>query len=208
MDNCNQQCFVVVGKNLPDKVTADLKTLIHQISKVCLQAIKPETPYVLDVISKDYSQATPTDWELDRSHWLNVIAHLQLTEQQVGVVHDRQVNRYAVHGVKFNNIVLLQIITILRSREAHVQKMMGLFQERALLMRQAAELALSAATVESGRSLMPDGQSTLAILMRHGYLYCARNMVSMHKIAETVKVSEQGSCMPSDTCSHSLAVVQ
>lgn len=71
------------GKNLPDQVTGDLKMLIHQISKVCLQAIKPETPFVMDVISKDYTQATTTDWELDKSHWINVIAHLQLTEQQV-----------------------------------------------------------------------------------------------------------------------------
>lgn len=44
------------GKNLPDRLTADLKALIHQISKVCLQAIKPDTPYVMHVISKDYTQ--------------------------------------------------------------------------------------------------------------------------------------------------------
>lgn len=55
-----------------------------QISKVCLQVIKPETPVVLELISKDFSLATVTDWELDKSHWINVIAQLQLTDQQVG----------------------------------------------------------------------------------------------------------------------------
>ncbi len=44
------------GKNLPEKVTADIKTLVHTISKVCLQVLKPETPYVLDTISKDYTR--------------------------------------------------------------------------------------------------------------------------------------------------------
>ena len=54
-----------------------------QISKVCLQVIKPETPVVLELISKDFSLATVTDWELDKSHWINVIAQLQLTDPQV-----------------------------------------------------------------------------------------------------------------------------
>ena len=68
---------------LPEKVIIDLKMLIHQISKVCLHVIKPETPVVLELISKDFSLATVTDWELDKSHWINVIAQLQLTDQQV-----------------------------------------------------------------------------------------------------------------------------
>jgi hypothetical protein len=68
---------------LPDKIVVDLKMLIHQISKVCLQIIKPETPVVLELISKDFSLATVTDWELDKSHWINVIAQLQLSDQQV-----------------------------------------------------------------------------------------------------------------------------
>jgi hypothetical protein len=57
--------------------------MIHQISKVCLQIIKPETPYVVELIAKDYTQATQHDWELDKSHWINVIALLQLTDHQV-----------------------------------------------------------------------------------------------------------------------------
>lgn len=57
---------------------------MHTISKVCLQILKPETPYVLDTISKDYTSTTTTDWELDKSHWINVIAQLQLSNLQVG----------------------------------------------------------------------------------------------------------------------------
>lgn len=56
---------------------------MHTISKVCLQILKPETPFVLDTISKDYSNTTTTDWELDKSHWINVIAQLQLSNLQV-----------------------------------------------------------------------------------------------------------------------------
>ena len=79
---------------LPEKVIVDLKMLIHQISKVCLQVIKPETPVVLELISKDFSLATVTDWELDKSHWINVIAQLQLTDQQVdGSVEDEMDGR-------------------------------------------------------------------------------------------------------------------
>lgn len=76
--------FSGAGKNLPEKVTADIKQLVHTISKVCLQILKPETPYVLDTISKDYTSTTTTDWELDKSHWINVIAQLQLSNLQVG----------------------------------------------------------------------------------------------------------------------------
>ncbi len=38
---------------------------------------------MLELISKDYSKATITDWELDKGHWINVIAQLQLTDNQV-----------------------------------------------------------------------------------------------------------------------------
>jgi hypothetical protein len=68
---------------LPEKIVIDLKMLIHQISKVCLQVIKPETPVVLELISKDFTIATATDWELDKSHWINVIVQLKLSDEQV-----------------------------------------------------------------------------------------------------------------------------
>ncbi len=89
------------GKNLPENIIVDLKALIHQISKVCLQVIKPETPVVLELISKDYSMATTTDWELDKSHWMNVITQLQLTDQQViTILRSReQASRQGTSGV-------------------------------------------------------------------------------------------------------------
>eukprot|EP00195_Chlamydomonas_chlamydogama_P013583 CAMPEP_0202891622 /NCGR_PEP_ID=MMETSP1392-20130828/1634_1 /ASSEMBLY_ACC=CAM_ASM_000868 /TAXON_ID=225041 /ORGANISM="Chlamydomonas chlamydogama, Strain SAG 11-48b" /LENGTH=885 /DNA_ID=CAMNT_0049575427 /DNA_START=214 /DNA_END=2871 /DNA_ORIENTATION=+ len=161
----NLLSYDITGKNLPDKMTADLKTLIHQISKVCLQVIKPETPFVLDLISKDYSQATITDWELDKSHWINVIAQLQLTDQQV--------------------------MTILKSRDQHVNKMISLYSERAVLMRQAADMAIRSATTGTGMTagsmVSADDNSNMGVLMRHGYLYCARNMVALHRVLEFVK---------------------
>lgn len=39
---------------------------------------------ILELISKDYNMTTVASWELDKSRWVNVIADLQLTEQQVG----------------------------------------------------------------------------------------------------------------------------
>lgn len=39
---------------------------------------------ILELISKDYNMTTVASWELDKSRWINVIADLQLTEQQVG----------------------------------------------------------------------------------------------------------------------------
>eukprot|EP00197_Chlamydomonas_leiostraca_P004150 CAMPEP_0202870920 /NCGR_PEP_ID=MMETSP1391-20130828/17196_1 /ASSEMBLY_ACC=CAM_ASM_000867 /TAXON_ID=1034604 /ORGANISM="Chlamydomonas leiostraca, Strain SAG 11-49" /LENGTH=628 /DNA_ID=CAMNT_0049551595 /DNA_START=52 /DNA_END=1935 /DNA_ORIENTATION=- len=160
----NLMSYDITGKNLPDKVTTDLKTLIHQISKVCLQAIKPETPFVMDVISKDYAQATTTDWELDKSHWINVIAHLTLTEQQVQ--------------------------TILRSRMLHVEKMMVIYQERAQYAKQASELALMSATIGQARTGFED-HSMMGVLLRHGYLYCARYMVTVHRLTELIRESLQ-----------------
>lgn len=65
------------GHNLPDKVIEKLKALIHQISKVCLQIIKLETPCILDLLSKDF--ASVSDWEQDKAHWMNVIVQLQMT---------------------------------------------------------------------------------------------------------------------------------
>lgn len=61
----------------------DIKTLVHTISKVCLQVLKPETPYVLETVSKDINATTQQDWELDKSHWITVIAQLQLSNLQV-----------------------------------------------------------------------------------------------------------------------------
>lgn len=202
----------ITGKNLPDKVTTDLKTLIHQISKVCLQAIKPETPYVMDVISKDYAQATTTDWELDKSHWINVIAHLRLTEQQViTLLHasrllcnarlDSCIRCHSItptpivtfwaHFIYINCIIMRrfwQVQTILRSRMAHVEKMVSIYQERAGFAKQAAELAMMSATTGQARVGYED-HSMMGVLLRHGYLYCARYMVTVHRITELIRVS-------------------
>jgi hypothetical protein len=65
------------GHNLPEKAISELKGLIHQISKVCLQIIKPDTPCILELLSKDSSSSA--DWEQDKAHWMNVIVQLQMT---------------------------------------------------------------------------------------------------------------------------------
>ncbi len=84
------------------------------------------------------------------------------------------------------------MLTILKSREQHVAKMMALYQERAVLARQAAEMAMRSATAGTGTSGMPgnDDNSNMCVLMRHGYLYCARSLVAVHRVLECVKVSE------------------
>ena len=83
-----------------------------------------------------------------------------------------------------------QVITILKSREQHVAKMMALYQERAVLARQAAEMAMRSATAGAGASGMlgNDDNSNMGVLMRHGYLYCARSLVAVHRVLECVKV--------------------
>ncbi|GAX84580.1 hypothetical protein CEUSTIGMA_g12001.t1 [Chlamydomonas eustigma] len=158
----NLMSYDITGKLLPEKIVIDLKMLIHQISKVCLQVIKPETPVVLELISKDFTMATTTDWELDRSHWINVIVQLKLTDEQV--------------------------LSILKSRELHVATILSLYQERAVLCRQSAEIAMKSST--TSLSVLGGGHednSNMGVLMRHGYLYCARNMVALHRVLELIK---------------------
>lgn len=147
------------GKNLPEKVTADIKGLVHTISKVCLQILKPETPYVLDTISKDYSNTTAVDWELDKSHWVNVIMTLQLSN--------------------------LQVVSILHARHMHVQKMQALLQERAAIARQAAEVTAAAF---SSNPMISDDVSNMSVLIQHGYLYFARNALLLQRVVEMFKV--------------------
>ncbi|GLC36722.1 hypothetical protein PLESTB_000789800 [Pleodorina starrii] len=152
--------YDITGKNLPEKVTADIKALVHTISKVCLQILKPETPYVLDTISKDYSNTTATDWELDKSHWINVIAQLQLSN--------------------------LQVLSILHARELHVHKMQLLLQERATIARQAAELTAAACT---NNPMMMEEVSNVSVLIQHGYLYFARNALLLQRVVDMFKES-------------------
>ncbi|GIM07602.1 hypothetical protein Vretimale_11674 [Volvox reticuliferus] len=156
----NLTSYDITGKNLPEKVTADIKALVHTISKVCLQILKPETPYVLETISKDYSSTTAADWELDKSHWINVISQLQLSN--------------------------LQVLSILNARDLHLQKMQALLNERAILARQAADL--TAATC-STNPVMSDDVSNVAVLMQHGYLYFARNALLLQRVVDMFKES-------------------
>ncbi|EFJ40496.1 hypothetical protein VOLCADRAFT_99696 [Volvox carteri f. nagariensis] len=156
----NLTSYDITGKNLPEKVTADIKALVHTISKVCLQILKPETPFVLETISKDYSNTTTTDWELDKSHWINVIAQLQLSN--------------------------LQVLSILHARELHVHKMQMLLQERAAIARQAAELTAAAC---SSNPMMLDEVSNMTVLVQHGYLYFARNALLLQRVVDMFKES-------------------
>ena len=172
--------------------------LIHQISKVCLQVIKPETPVVLELISKDFSLATVTDWELDKSHWINVIAQLQLNDQQVSIFSLRI--SHSCTGIQTGQVYIVfspnpQVSSILKSREQHVATMMSLYQERAVLCRQAGEMAVKSSSTSTGLlgiglGAVPDDNSNMGVLMRHGYLYCARNMVALHRVLELVRVSQ------------------
>jgi hypothetical protein len=83
-------------------------------------------------------------------------------------------------------------VTILKSREQHVATMMSLYQERAVLCRQAGEMAIKSSSTSTGFPGLglagPDDNSNMGVLMRHGYLYCARNMVALHRVLELVKV--------------------
>eukprot|EP00198_Chlamydomonas_reinhardtii_P011264 XP_001700601.1 predicted protein [Chlamydomonas reinhardtii] len=158
----NLHSYDITGKNLPEKVTADIKALVHTISKVCLQILKPETPFVLDTISKDYSNTTTTDWELDKSHWINVIAQLQLSN--------------------------LQVLSILHARELHVAKMQILLQERATIARQAAELTQAACST-SPAGMGAEEVSNMSVLIQHGYLYFARNALLLQRVVEMFKES-------------------
>ncbi|KXZ44481.1 hypothetical protein GPECTOR_67g321 [Gonium pectorale] len=158
----NLASYDITGKNLPEKVTADIKTLVHTISKVCLQILKPETPYVLETISKDYASTSNTDWELDKSHWINVIAQLQLSN--------------------------LQVLSILHARELHVAKMQVLLQERATMARQAAELTAAACSTGPGGMLVEE-VSNMSVLIQHGYLYFARNALLLQRIVDMFKES-------------------
>ena len=84
-------------------------------------------------------------------------------------------------------------MTILKSREQHVAMMMSLYQERAVLCRQAGEMAMKSSSISTGfpglgMGSAPDDNSNMGVLMRHGYLYCARNMVALHRVLELVRV--------------------
>ena len=70
--------------------------------------------------------------------------------------------------------------------------MMALYQERAVLARQAAEMAMRSASAGASTSGMPgyEDNSNMSVLMRHGYLYCARSLVAVHRVLECVKVCE------------------
>ncbi len=85
-----------------------------------------------------------------------------------------------------------QVMTILKSREQHVATIMSLNQERAVLCRQAAEMAIKSASTSNGAVGIGAGgaedTSSMGVLMRHGYLYCARNMVALHRVLDLVKV--------------------
>ncbi|GFR50111.1 hypothetical protein Agub_g12259, partial [Astrephomene gubernaculifera] len=154
--------YDITGKNLPENVTAQIKALVHTISKVCLQILKPETPFVLETISKDYSSTTTTDWELDKNHWINVIAQLQLSN--------------------------LQVLSILHARELHVNKMQVLLQERATIARQAAELTAAACSTNPAGMLL-DEVSNMQVLIQHGYLYFARNALLLQRVVDMFKES-------------------
>lgn len=90
-----------------------------------------------------------------------------------------------------------QVLLVMKSRESHIAAMLSLFQERAVLCRQAADLAVKAATTNKfappggppGSLQGPaDDGSMLWVLMKYGYMYCAHNMVALHRILELLKV--------------------
>jgi hypothetical protein len=89
-----------------------------------------------------------------------------------------------------------QVMTILRSRIAHLDKLMTLYHERAALGRQALEAATAmhsgpapglAAGFQGGGGA---DDSMLSVLMKQGYLSCARHVVNLSRIMEMFKVRE------------------
>jgi hypothetical protein len=64
-----------------------------------------------------------------------------------------------------------------------------------VLCRQAGEMAVKSSSTSTGilgigLGAAPDDNSNMGVLMRHGYLYCARNMVALHRVLELVRVSK------------------
>lgn len=86
----------------------------------------------------------------------------------------------------------LQVITILRSRMTHVDKMMGIYQERMQYAKQVAELAFMSASTGQPQRLGMEDHSMMGVLLRHGYLYCAKYMVTVHRLMDLIKVGRSG----------------
>jgi hypothetical protein len=85
----------------------------------------------------------------------------------------------------------VQVFSILKSRELHVATILSLYQERAVLCRQSTEIAMKSSTTGLGlQGIGDENNSNMGVLMRHGHLYCARNMVALHRVLELVKVRD------------------
>ncbi len=84
----------------------------------------------------------------------------------------------------------MQVQAILRTRHAHVGKLMDIYAHRAQLARQLAELcAQSCAPQRMGG----EEHSVHSVLLRHGYLYCARGTVALHQQMELIRVRRSAS---------------
>lgn len=109
------------------------------------------------------------DWEQDKKHWMNVILQLNLTDQQIG--------------------------SILRSRESHVAAMMSLYMERAVLCKQASDMASKSASTSSILSpnsslYAEEDSSTMGLLMKYGYLWCAQSTVALNRVLDLIKENQ------------------
>src|SRR4051812_2593117 len=89
----------------------------------------------------------------------------------------------------------IQESNILRARTMHIDKLIGLYNERAVIANKAAGLANSMqGPPVHGRLMGAPESGVLSVLMRHGYLYCARHVVTMHKIMDALQVSRWQTC--------------